>query len=123
MQKQLSDLQAKLQEHPDLKASVDIAATGLQAIVVGASGEMGLEKASSGLAAALRVIESSDRAVPAQALELHDQSSAAMKLALAKWKEFSAKRLPPLNQQLQGVSLAPIVTAKNGKQSDESQKP
>jgi photosystem II stability/assembly factor-like uncharacterized protein len=123
MQKQLSDLQAKLQEHPDLKASVDIAATGLQAIVVGASGEMGLEKASSGLAAALRVIESSDRAVPAQALELHDQSSAAMKLALAKWKEFSAKRLPPLNQQLQGASLPPIVTAKNGKQPDDSPKP
>jgi hypothetical protein len=46
-----------------------------------------------------------------------------MKLALAKWKEFSAKRLPPLNQQLQDASLPPIVTGKNGKQPDESPKP
>jgi hypothetical protein len=122
VQKQLSDLQPKLQQHAELKASVEIASTELQGILTGAaSGEMGLEKASSGLGAALRVVESSDRPVPAQAIELDHESSAAMKLALAKWNDFKAKRLPQLNQQLEGASLRPILTAGIEKELDASQ--
>jgi photosystem II stability/assembly factor-like uncharacterized protein len=122
VQKQLSDLQAKLQQHADLKATADLVATELQAILTGArSGEMGLEKASGGLAAALRVVESSDRPVPAQAIEVDHESSAAMKVALAKWSDFKAKRLPQLNQQLEGASLPAILTAEIEKELDESE--
>ena len=122
VQKQLSDLQPKLQEHADLKASADLATTELHVILTGApSGDWGLEKASSGLAAALRVVESSDRPVPVQALEIEQQSSAAMKLALAKWADFKTKRLPQLNQQLEGAKLPAILTAEIEKELDESE--
>jgi hypothetical protein len=58
------------------------------------SRDMGLDKASTGLSAALRVVESSGRPVPAQALDLYRESSAAAKLALAKWNDFKSKRVP-----------------------------
>ncbi len=113
VQKQLTDLQPKLQERADLKASAGIASAELEAMLKDSpSGKMGMEEASSGLSAALRVVESSDRAIPAQALELYHQSSAAMKGALATWNDFKTKRLPPLNQQLEGASLPPIVVGK-----------
>jgi len=111
VQKQLSELNAQLQQHPDLKASADVASSELEEILNGApAGEMGLEKASSGLAAALRVVESSDRPVPQQALDVDQECSTAMKRALASWNDFKAERLPQLNQQLQGARLPAIPT-------------
>jgi photosystem II stability/assembly factor-like uncharacterized protein len=121
-QKQLSDLQPKLQQHADLKASTDIASNELQSIVNGGSSDaMGLDKANAGLAAALRVVESSDRPVPAQAVELYHQSSAAMKLSLTKWDDFKSKRLPELNHQLEVVSLPPLAVAQIEKDIEESE--
>lgn len=112
VQTQLTGLRSKLQDRPDLKASADIASAELGAMLKDRpSGEMGLEKASTGLSASLRVVESSDRAIPAQALELYSQSSSAMKAALAKWNDFKSKRLPQLNQQLEGAKLSPILLA------------
>ena len=72
---------------------------------------MGLDKANTGLSAALRVVESSDRPVPAQAFEVYRESSAAAKLALAKWNDFKSKLLPELNHQLEGASLPPLAAA------------
>lgn len=112
VQKQLTDLQPKLQNNADLKASADVASNELKTIISGASsGDMGLDKANTGLSAALRVVESSDRAVPAQALEVYRESSTAAKLALAKWNDFQSKLLPELNHQLEGASLTPLVAA------------
>jgi photosystem II stability/assembly factor-like uncharacterized protein len=106
VQKQISDLQPKLQQNADLKASADVASNELKNILSGTSSrDMGLDKASTGLSAALRVVESSDRPVPAQALDLYRESSAAAKLALAKWNDFKSKRVPELNHQLEGASL------------------
>jgi len=110
LQNQLSDLQPKLQQNPDLKASADISASALKTIIAGnSSREMGLEEAGTGLAAALRVVESSDRSVPTQALELYRESSVAAKNALEKWNDFKSKLLPELNHQLEGASL-PALT-------------
>ena len=112
VQKQLSDLQPKLQHNADLKASADVASNELKTIISGtSSGDMGLDKANTGLSAALRVVESSDRPVPAQALEVYRDSSAAAKLALAKWNDFKSKLFPELNHQLEGASLPPLVAA------------
>ena len=122
VQKQLSDLQPKLQQHPDLKASTDAASDELQSVINGRpSGEIGLDKANAGLSAALRVVESSDRPVPAQALELYHESSAAMKVALAKWEDFKSKRLPELNHQLENASLPPLAVAQIEKEIEESE--
>lgn len=110
LQKQLSDLQPKLQPNPDLKASVDIVSDELKTILNGdSSRDVGLDKASTGLSAALRVVESSDRPVPAQALQVYQQSTIAAKHALAKWNDFKSKRLPELNHLLEGAGLPQLA--------------
>jgi hypothetical protein len=112
VQKQLSDLQPKLQDDPGLKASADVASDELKTILSGASSRnMGLENANSGLSAALRVVESSDRSVPSQALQVYRQSRVAASLALAKWNDFTSTRLPELNHQLEGAGLPRIAQA------------
>ena len=72
---------------------------------------MGLDEANTGLSAALRVVESSDRPIPVQALEVYRESHEASKLAFAKWNNFKSKRLPELNHQLEGASLPPLAVA------------
>ncbi len=120
-QKQLSDLQPKLEQNADLKASADIASDELKTIVNGGSAvDMGLDKASTGLSAALRVVESSDRPVPAQALDVYRESSAAAKLALAKWNDFKSKRLPVLNHQLEGAGLPTLAVTQLEIEVEES---
>ena len=110
VQKQLSDLQPKLQQHPDAQASIDAASNELKVLLSGTSStDIGLEKANTGLASALRVVESSDRPVPAQALQVDRESSSAAKTALAKWNTFQSKRLPELNHQLEGTGVPPIA--------------
>jgi len=112
VQKQLSDLQPTLQHNADLKASADVASNELKILISGApSRDMGLVKANTGLSAALRVVESSDRPLPAQAFEVYRESSAAAKLALAKWNDFKSKLLPELNRQLERASLPPLAAA------------
>ncbi len=112
VQKQLADLQPKVQNHVNVKASTGLASAELKIMISGvSSGDMGLDKANSGLSAALRVVESSDRPLPSQALEVYGESSAAAKLALAKWNDFKAKRLPELNHQLEGAGMPPVGAA------------
>ncbi len=118
LQKQISDLQTKLQQHADLKASADAASKKLNSIVNGgSSSEMGLEKANTGLGAALRVVVSSDRPIPEQALELDRESTAAMTAALAKWNDFKSKRLAELNYQLKDANLPALEGIDAGKSS------
>ncbi len=130
VQKQLSDVQPKLQQNADLKASSDVASSELKAIISGTSSsdmsrdmsrDMGLDKANTGLAAALRVVESSDRPVPVQALEVYRDSSPAAKLALAKWNDFKSRRLPQLNHQLEGANLPPLAVAQIEREIEESE--
>jgi photosystem II stability/assembly factor-like uncharacterized protein len=122
VQKQLSALQPKLQSNADLKASTDVASDELRTIVSGAPpGDMGLDKANTGLSAALRVVESSDRPVPAQAFEVYRQSSAAAKLALAKWNDFKSKRLPELNHQLEGASLPRLAAVQMEREVEDNE--
>jgi photosystem II stability/assembly factor-like uncharacterized protein len=114
VQKQLSELEQKLDSH---HAQVKSAASQLQIeirrIMAGAEDPAikteGLENASAGLTSALAVVESSDRAVPSQAIALYHESSEALKLRIADWNHVKTNWLPQLNLHLREGKLAPIV--------------
>jgi len=55
------------------------------------------------------VVEGGDRAVPAQAIAVYEESSRRVKLGIAEWAKFKETKLPQLNQQLREGSLAPIA--------------
>lgn len=78
-----------------------------------ASGEMGLETASSGLSSALRVVESSDRPIPSQALELYKDASKAAGHRIAQWTQLKASELVKLNNALQHSGLSTVRTWQN----------
>ncbi len=68
----------------------------------------GLESANAGLSAALRVVETSDRALPSQAIELYRQADQAAKTGIEEWSEVKSNDLAKLNQALQKAG-APII--------------
>lgn len=123
VQKQLSDLQVKLKDQAALEAGTTDAGAALKKIVSGGEGHpraMGLEGASTGLSAALRVVESGDRTAPAQALELYQEASSALKTAIESWNTFKATQLPKINDQLKQANVTPIPIAKSDDESDDT---
>jgi hypothetical protein len=68
----------------------------------------GLESASTGLSAALRVVETSDRKLPSQAIELYHQADEAAKTGISEWTQVKSSDLAKLNQALQKVGVATI---------------
>jgi photosystem II stability/assembly factor-like uncharacterized protein len=114
---QLTELEQKIGSNNDaLKTAVTQTQAQLADILKKkeegpASAVMGLEKANTGLAASLRVVESGHRAAPAQAIALYQQSAEQVKLRIAEWNDFKKTRLPELNQKLQQVNLQPIAIA------------
>jgi len=114
MQKQLSSTAQNIpQANSELQSSVTQVQDEIRRILKG-SGEpygdaMGLEQADKGLAAALKVVESSDRAVPSQGIELFQESNRAMKLRLEDWSRLKTSRLPQLNDQLKQTHMPPLV--------------
>ncbi len=114
VQKQLSDLDPKLDSHhTQLKSAASQLEAEIRKILAGSedagSKTLGLETVSSGLTSALAVVESSDRAVPSQAIALYHESSEALKLRLADWNHVKTNWLPQLNLHLREGNLAPIV--------------
>ncbi len=111
---QLSDLQQKLgADRSDVKTAASQLETEIRKILAGnrdsASNAVGLQNASAGLASALAVVESGDRAVPSQALALYQESSDSLKQRLAEWNHVKTNWLPQLNQHLRQSNMAPIV--------------
>ena len=120
VQRQLADIQRKLGMKPNAQnASVAPAVTAAQSAIGkivmnkehAAAESPGLQEASTGLASALRVIESGDRAAPAQAIALYKESSQQAKTRIAEWNQFKERQLAQLNQQLSKANLAPIAIA------------
>jgi photosystem II stability/assembly factor-like uncharacterized protein len=114
VQKQLSDLEQKLGgNHADLKVAVSQLETEIRKILAGsedsASNAVGLENASAGLASALAVVESGDRAAPSQASALYGESSQALKLRIMDWNHVKTNWVPQLNQHLREGNMAPIA--------------
>jgi len=124
VRKQLSALEQKLTGPvAELKGSVAQVEAGIGEILKGSGGSggaMGLETASTGVASALRVVESGDRAVPSQALALYQESSQAAKLRIMEWNELKTSGLTQLNQQLRQRNLTPITITEMEAQPEES---
>jgi photosystem II stability/assembly factor-like uncharacterized protein len=121
VQKQLADLQQKLgqqkleaQSEP-LKSLLEEAQSAIGKILMNkqhTAGEgPGLPDAYTGLASALRVVESGDRAVPSQAIAVYNESSKQVKARIAEWTQFKQTKLVQLNHQLREANLAPIAIA------------
>jgi photosystem II stability/assembly factor-like uncharacterized protein len=109
VQKRMSELASKADKNADLTMAITQAGAEIKKILSGddtTSDGMGLEKVNAGLSSALRVVESSDRALPAQAIELYEQSNAALKLRVGEWSQFQTSKLPKLNE-------GPIVIQKH----------
>jgi len=120
VQKQLADIRKELgQRKSEIQdASVLLALTDAQSAIGklvnkehAATEAPGLQDASTGLASALRVVESGDRSVPSQAIAVYRESSQQAKTRIAEWNQFKQTRLAQLNQQLGKTNLAPIAIA------------
>ncbi len=116
VQKQLTAIQVKLEEKSPLKPVLEETQTTLADIVkhkeVKNLRGTGLQNAYLGLASALRVVESGDRAAPSQALALYRQSSEYVKAELAQWTAFKLTILPRLNHRLTDANLASVTIAR-----------
>jgi hypothetical protein len=114
VQKQLADMQQRLgEQNPMVKSALAEAQAEIGPIVsnkeAAQSARAGLQEAYTGLTSALKAVESGDRAVPAQAVAVYEESSARVKARLAEWSAFKQTRLPSLNQKLREGKLAPIA--------------
>jgi hypothetical protein len=108
--KQLSALENKVTAHAELAPLIHELRSDIAKIIAGEPGPdiRGLRKANTGLEAALRVVESSDRAIPLQAMTLFGESSREVKSRLAQWDRLKNTVLPQLNQQLKQGGISPI---------------
>ena len=98
---------------PQMKRSADKVSQSIAHILSGekrpdSAEQMGLREANTGLVSALRVVESGDRTVPAQAIELYGQASHAMDTRLRQWDALKTGQLPQFNQELRKSHIAPI---------------
>ncbi len=71
----------------------------------------GLQDAFTGLASALRAVESGDREVPAQAIDVYRESSERAKAGIAAWEKFKQTKLRELNQKLQEGNVDPVTVS------------
>jgi photosystem II stability/assembly factor-like uncharacterized protein len=113
VEKQLADIEQKLGEQK----------FALKSIVVDTQSEIskiltkkkplqpagGLRVSVTNMAAALRVVESGDRGVPAQAIAVYQESSQGVKTGIAEWTSFKQTKLPQLNQKLGEGGFAVVI--------------
>jgi photosystem II stability/assembly factor-like uncharacterized protein len=114
VQKKLSDAQQKVgEQNPALKSALAAAQTEIGQILASkdaAAGQApGLQDAFTGVTSALRAVESGDRAVPAQAVALYEESRRQVKARIADWTAYKQAKLPALNQMLRDGNVAPIA--------------
>ena len=112
VQKQLASLRNAAQDL-QLKSALNEAQSALGRITSSKQrtpGQgQGLTDASRGLASALRVVESGDRAIPAQAMAVYEESHQQVAMCIREWISFKETQLPQLDQQLRRSNLAPIM--------------
>jgi len=112
--KNLAVLKPEVQsKHPELTEQLSAVQASVNEIKNGshaAPGAIsGLAAASSGLASALSAVESGDRPVPSQALEVYHLSAEAAKNSLAEWKKLQSGALLQLNRALQEKGFGALV--------------
>jgi photosystem II stability/assembly factor-like uncharacterized protein len=114
LRKHLADLEQKVGENNSaIKSELVDAQTEISKIETkpgAAPGQTsGLQDAFADMASALRVVEGGDRAVPAQAIAVYNESDQRVKAGIAEWNEFKTIKLRRLNQKLSEANLAPVA--------------
>jgi len=113
VQKQISDVQRKLGQNPELKPLLEEAQSGVANILTRKGNDperaAGLQEALKNLASVLRVVEGGDRAVPSQAIAVYKESGLQVRVRIGEWATFKQTRLPQVNQRLHEMSLPPIA--------------
>jgi len=113
-----------LKQHPELLSQVMAVQAAIEKIEKGEHGQpgsiSGLDAASMGLSSALRVVESSDRPIPSQAMELYRQSDEVAKAQIGKWMNIKSTQLAKLNESLRKAGLAPIQISEIERAGDEA---
>jgi len=118
VQRQLVAAQQHSAAPNELKSALAEAQSSLDNILADttkSSDHLGLQDAYRNLASALRVVESGDRPVPAQAIAVYEEGSQQVKARIRQWTTFKQERLPQLNQRLPQANLAPITVPDLGK--------
>jgi hypothetical protein len=110
VKKELQALHSRAEANPGLKVRLTAVENSLNQLLVGdkANHVLGLESANTGLGAALRAVESGDRAIPAQTVELFQQAKAAAESKAAEWRKLKSGELAQLNRELQQAGIAPV---------------
>lgn len=113
VKKQLEAAHTSSNANPELLARVSAFEAALAKITETdkATKQLGLDSANSGLAAALKVVEGGDRAVPSQTMQLYQQAKLAFEIRAEQWQRLKTSELPALNQQLEKAGLAPVKMA------------
>ena len=114
VQKQLTSLLHKnLDQDPQLKSALNEAQIALSRISTRKQGTPGrgegLTDATKGLASALRVVESGERAIPAQAMAVYEESHQQAEAGIREWTSFKETELPRLNEELRKANFSFIV--------------
>lgn len=113
VKRQLQPLHPQVASKPELMSKLTDFESAMDKVLRGdkKANVTGLEAANTGLGAALRAVESGDRAIPAQTLELYNQSKLAYESNAAEWQKLKSADLNQLNQQLEKAGLTPIKMA------------
>ncbi len=123
VKKHLDELKPQLADKPALLSRVSALETSIGSVEAGSQNavgsSMGLEAANTGLGASLRVVESGDRTVPSQAIEVYRQSDEAFKARLAEWQNLKTTQLVQLNQALQQAGLPSIQMSQTERDDEE----
>jgi hypothetical protein len=121
VEKQLAGIQPKIGDRgPDLKAALVQAQSDIDKVVKSgdSASATGLREASTALGSALRMVESGDRDVPAQAIAAYQEASPIVKARIADWNKFKQTELPKLNQQLKDAKAAPLTLSEIRREVD-----
>ena len=113
LKKRLTEIETQsLKQHPELLAQLTSTQSAIGKVEKGerpAAGEIaGLEGASTGLAAALRVVESGDRPIPSQAMDLYREAHKVAEGQLAAWDALKSNQFRELNRALEKAGLSPL---------------
>lgn len=112
VQKELNELSPSAAANPEISRRIAALKTSIGHILRGTGGSSnstpGLFGANMGLLASLSVVESGDREVPDQAIQLYRQSSAAVAQRASEWSKLKSTDLLQLNQLLQKAGARPI---------------
>ncbi|MGA9508426.1 MAG: hypothetical protein WBV55_07250 [Candidatus Sulfotelmatobacter sp.] len=114
VQKQLADVEQKLgEQNPTLKSAVANVRSGIAEILSYKNNKqqqpVGLQDGYTEMVSALHVVEGGDRAVPAQAVAVYEESSQHVKIGIAEWTKFKETKLSQVNRLLREGNLPPIA--------------